>query len=151
MTSIVPDSNIPQEITEKPEENKAIVSDGMLLGVYEEIMGNLRNDRKEIDDVLSKFVDMVINEGDSTSSSKEALVNLIKLKTESADKMAKVADLMTRVVLKEKDTFKPYMAKSNTINIIDQGPVNKRAFLRALEKAKKTPNKENKDKDESHS
>ena len=77
---------------------------------------------------------MVFNEGDSTTSSKEAVVNLIKLRSEQSDKMTKVADLMTRIKLKERDTFPRYMAASqnNTINIGGD----RRALLEAITKAK---------------
>ena len=118
-------------------EKPCIVSDEMLLGVYGEIMENLRADRTQIDDVLNTFAEMVVNEGDSTTSSKEALVNLLKAKSDTADKMSKVADLMTRIKLKARDTFQPYMAKGNTINIIDQGGDSKRALLETINKAKK--------------
>jgi len=118
------------------EEKPCIVSDEMLLGIYGEILENLRTDRTQIEDFLNNFAEMVINEGDSTTSSKEALVNLLKAKTDTADKMAKIADLMTRIKLKARDTFPPYMAKGNTINIIE-GNDSKRTLLKAINKAKK--------------
>ena len=117
-------------------EKPCIVSDEMLLGVYGEIMENLRTDRTQIENFLENFAEMVINGGDSTTSSKEALVNLLKAKTDTADKMSKIADLMTRIKLKAKDTFPPYMAKGNTINIIE-GNESKRSLLKAINKAKK--------------
>jgi uncharacterized protein Yka (UPF0111/DUF47 family) len=79
---------------------------------------------------------MVFNGGDSTTSSKEALINLIKVKSDTADKMSKIADLMTRIKLKERDTFPRYLAASqnNTINVGDGA---KRALLEAIDKAQK--------------
>lgn len=126
--------NVP---TVNEEAEPSLITDDALLGVYGEILDNIRSDRKEIDNLLSNFVEMVINEGDSTSASKEALVNLVKIKSESADKMAKIADLMTRVKLKERDTFPRYLAahQNNTINIGDNG--NKRELLKQIERAKK--------------
>src|SRR5690606_6613571 len=114
-----------------------LIQDDMLLGIYAEILGNLRQDRVEIDSYLQNIAEMVMQGGDATSASKEALVQLVKTKTETADKMAKIADLMTRVKLKEKDTFPRYLAASqnNTINIGDGGQ--KRALLEAINKAKK--------------
>ena len=113
-----------------------LISDETVVTVYEEILNNLRTDRIEVDEYLNNFADMVFNGGDSTTSSKEALINLIKVKSDTADKMAKIADLMTRVKLKERDTFPRYLAASqnNTINVGDGA---KRALLEAINKAQK--------------
>jgi len=142
--SLIPSLNV--NLPEKKEEptEESLVSDEMLLGVYGEVLNNLRDDRFEVDQILSNFVDMVINEGDSTTSSKEALINLLRMKMESADKMAKIADLMTRVKIKEKDTFPRYLAanQNNTINIGDNGQ--KRALLEAINKASKKKKDEGK-------
>jgi hypothetical protein len=137
LEGLVPSMNVGVPAKQEPENSKEIVSDEMVLGLYAEILNTIKQDRTEIDDVLVKFMDMVLNEGDSTTSSKEALVNLIKMKTDQADKMSKVADMMTRVKLKEKDTFPRYLAASqnNTINIGDGGQ--KRALLEAIDKARK--------------
>ena len=76
--SIIPSIPI---LLPSPEQN-SVISDEQLLGIYNEILEDLRNDRKEVDAILSNFVEMVMNEGDSTSASKEALVNLTKLKSD---------------------------------------------------------------------
>ena len=94
---------------------------------------------------MSGFIDtmaeMVINDGDATTSSKEALVNLIKIKVDMTDKMSKVADMMTRVKLKEKDTFPKYLAtnQNNTININESG--SRRNLIEAINKAKNNKEK----------
>jgi hypothetical protein len=113
-----------------------IVSDEQLVDVYQEVLENIRQDRKQTEEFINNFADLVINEGDSTSASKEALVNLLKLKHDTSDKMAKIADLMTRIKLKDKDTFPKYLAanQNNTININSGN--NKRQFLEALNKKK---------------
>lgn len=119
------------------DDGKALVSDEMLLGIYGEILEEVRNDRGQVDEVLSRFLDMVMNDGDSTTSSKEAVVNLLRIKTEQADKATKIADLMTRVRLKERDTFPRYLAaqQNNTINV---GSGNtKRELLNLIKKEKK--------------
>lgn len=113
------------------EEKECIVKDEVLLGLYDEIVVNCRTDRAKVDQIQANFEDMVINDGDASSASKEALVNLMKIKTDINDKMSKVADLMTRIKLKEKDTFKPYLAVNNPA--MD----NKRAILKALEEKKR--------------
>jgi|694.fasta_scaffold23718_7 cellobiose-specific phosphotransferase system component IIA len=131
---IVPSMNLPAQQSEDQISN--IVSDEKLVDVYNEVLDNIRQDRKQVDEFINNFADLVINEGDSTSASKEALVNLLKLKHDTSDKMAKIADLMTRIKLKDKDTFPRYLAanQNNTININSGN--NKRQFLEALNKKK---------------
>jgi hypothetical protein len=55
-----------------------------------------------------------------------------------SDKMSKVADLMTRIKLKERDTFPKYLAaqQNNTINIGNNGNNSRRSLIEALNKAK---------------
>lgn len=109
MKSGVPGLPIPDE--------KPLISDEELKGVYDEVLGNLRKDREELDNLVCNFKDMVLNEGDATTSSKEALVNLLKIKIDTADKMSKIADLMTRA--RGVNTMPRWMAaqQNNTINI----------------------------------
>lgn len=118
-------------VNQKEEEEKCIVEDEKLLGVYDEIMNNARDDRRNIDEVLNNFINMVMNEGDSTSSTKEAIVNLLKIKSDVGDKMAKVADLMTRIKLKSKDTFPRYLANHQHNNVRIE--TTKRDLIRKLE------------------
>jgi hypothetical protein len=129
---LVPSMNV--SLPEKSED-KALISDEQLLGIYGEIIETIRKDTREVDEILGNFINMVINEGESTTSARESLVNLVKIKTEQSDKMTRVADLMTRLKMKEKSTFPAYLSarQENTINI----GTDKRALLEALEKAKK--------------
>lgn len=104
-----------------PENSQSSpVSDNDLLDIYNEILDDLRNDRKEVDSILANFVEMVMNEGDSTSSSKEALVNLAKLKSDIAIGKTKIADLMTSLKLKEKQGSKIQATQNNNITITDR-------------------------------
>ncbi len=114
-----------------------LIGDEELLSDYNEIMNMIRDDRKQVSEFIDNMADMVINEGDATSASKEALVNLVKMKTDLADKMVKIADLKTRVKLKERDTFPRYLAanQNNTINIGES--TSRRALIEAVNKAKK--------------
>lgn len=124
----------------QPEGMDQLIEDQQLLGIYAEILDDLRSDRKEIDEVLSRFVDMVLNEGDATTSSKEAIVNLIKTKTDMSDKKAKVADLMTRVKLKEKDTMPKWLAKQindKKDDVQETKKLSRREMLKTLDRAKK--------------
>jgi hypothetical protein len=122
-------------------EDDNLITDDALLGVYTDIFGKVKSDREEVDSYIAKFADMIFNDGDATTSTKEAFVNLVKLKTDASDKMTKLADLMTRVKLKEKDTFPRYLAASqnNTIHIGDNGA--KRALLKEINKAQKKKEK----------
>jgi uncharacterized protein YdcH (DUF465 family) len=119
-----------------------LISDDSLLGVYNEIMENLRGDRTHIGELADKFEDMVINEGDSSTSSKEALVNLNKHKSDIQDKMTKIAELMTRVKLKQPyGEAKGYLNKGQgnngpkTINIYDQSGFNKKTLIEKVRAA----------------
>lgn len=128
---IIPSLNL-QIDNKSNKEEISIVSDDQLLDIYKEIMDNIREDRKQVSEFIDNFADMVINDGDATSSSKEGLVNLIKVKTDMSDKMSKVADLMTRIKMKDRDTFPKYLAanQNNTINISS----NKRQLIEAINK-----------------
>lgn len=121
------------------QQELSLIKDEVLLGIYGEIMDNLREDRDQASDLSDTFSNMVVNDGDSSTSSKEALVNLVKAKIDASDKMAKIADLMTRIKLKQPDTFKPYMKKegydngAQTINIYDSGGFNKRSLMESIQ------------------
>jgi hypothetical protein len=127
-----------------PEDQKgggelSLISDESLLGVYSEIMGNLRDDRDQVSGLVDTFSNLVLNDGDASSASKEALVNLVKTKIEASDKMAKIADLMTRIKLRQPDTFQPWMGKGkekggNTINIYDSSGINRKSLMERIQK-----------------
>lgn len=116
---LIPKMNMDVPVTKESEEEKNLISDEMLLGLYDEALTNIRKDREEASELMSKFADMAFNDGDGSTSTKEAVVNLFKMKTDLSDKIAKIADLATRVKLKERDTFPKYLAahQNNTINI----------------------------------
>lgn len=107
--------------------------------IYDEIITNLREDRQEAGEGADKFAEMVFNGGDASSASKEAFVALMKLKHDATDKLIKMADLKTRVVMKAKDTFIPYLnaQQHNTININRNPTSNRREILEAIEKKEK--------------
>jgi hypothetical protein len=101
------------------EDQKPLIEDEKLVGVLDEVLSNIRQDRLDIDGLLSEFTEMVINGGDATTSSKEAVVNLLKIKTDTSDKMSKVVEQMIRIKFKDGNTFPKYLAahQNNTINI----------------------------------
>lgn len=124
-----------------PAGEMSIVSDEALLGVYGEIMDNLRSDREQVSGLVDTFSNMVLNDGDSSTASKEALVNLLKTKIEASDKMTRIADLMTRIKLKQPDTYQPWMGKGkdkggNTINIYDSSGINRKSLIERIQKEK---------------
>ena len=125
----------PMSVTVPSPIDTCSITDQDLQDVYKEIMDDLRSDRKEIDILLNNFVEMVMNEGDSSSSSKEAVVNLVKVKSDIADKKAKIADLMTTLRLKDKSISKLTANQTNHIHITD-----KRSILETLVKQKKVQN-----------
>ena len=115
-----------------PPTGSPAVSDEDLLNLYNEILDDLRSDRNQVDDLLSSFVEMVINEGDGSSASKEALVNLAKLKSDIASSKGTVADLMTSLRLKDRQISKISANQTNNITITDR-----RNLLEAINKIKK--------------
>lgn len=141
---LIPSMNVDLPLSNNLQNDVSnIVTDEELTSIYSEIMNNIREDRKQVDEFIGNFADLVINEGDSTSASKEALVSLVKIKSDIADKMSKMADLMTRIKLKDRDTYPKYLSanQNNTININSGN--NKRQLLEAINKAKKEKKDEN--------
>ena len=130
IADLVPSMNVNKDILKEPEE--AMIDDDDLWGIYGEIMDNCRNDRKSVDEVLVNFIDMVMNEGDASSASKEAIVNLLKIKSDSSDKMSKIADLMTRIKLKNQDTFPRYLAAQQNNKVVIEG--SKREMIKSINK-----------------
>ena len=127
----------PMNVAVAQPTERTTITDSDLQTIYAEILDDLRSDRKEVDILLNNFVEMIMNEGDSSSSSKEAVVNLVKVKTDIADKKAKVADLMTSLRLKDKQMSKVTANQTNHIHITD-----KRAILETLTKARKEKNEQ---------
>lgn len=128
----LPTMNVSKEIMPPVEEKECIVKDDTIVGLYDEILNNAREDRSKADEIMSTFLDMVINDGDATSASKEAIVNLMKIKADQADKMTKIADLMTRIKLKDKDTFPRYLAAQQNNKVVIEG--SKRDLLKSISK-----------------
>ena len=144
---LVSDDLKPSLNLEIPQQQEAsqLITDQEYLGVLNEIMENIRDDRKQVSDYIDNVANMVINDGDATSSSKEALVNLIKVKTDLQDKMLKAADLMTR--LKLKNTYAnsgPHLnaLQQNNYNFgADTTDFSRRELIKAINQAKKNKDK----------
>jgi hypothetical protein len=127
---LLPSMNKVQEIV--PEKQECIIKDEQLVGLYDEILQSCRSDRSKADELLANFLDMVLNDGDASSASKEAIVNLMKIKSDTADKMSKIADLMTRIKLKDKDTFPRYLAAQQNNKVVIEA--DKRSMLKSINK-----------------
>lgn len=125
----------------------ALISDTQYLGVLNEIMTNIRDDRKQVSDYIDNMADMVINDGDATTSSKEALVNLVKIKVDLQDKMLKAADLMTRIKLKNTYAYSgPHLnaMQQNNFNIGAEANADfsRKDLIRAINNAQKKKEKD---------
>lgn len=139
----------PTEIMEKPllptmevnvtgglqKNEKEIVQDDQLIGIYNEILDMIRDDRKEVDGLLANFVNMVVNDGDASTSSKEALVNLVKIKTDCANNMSRVFDLLARLKLRDRSIPEVIAKQVNKFSIGGGKP--DRKMLEALAKENK--------------
>lgn len=123
---------------DKPEKETSelsnLVPNGMWLDMITDTLEEIESNKSLVDDMIPQFMDMVMNSGDATSATKEALVNLIKLRCEIPDKKTKVADLLTRIKLKESSTFPAYMAKhSNNGQGNTLSPEDKKAMISKLD------------------
>ena len=103
-----PDLNIqvkkPADLAEASEENQPLIPDKKIVDFYEEAIENIRSDREQAQVVYENFSEMVLNEGDPSAASKEALISALKIKSDSNDKIIKILDLWTRMKMKEKAT-----------------------------------------------
>lgn len=118
-----------------------LIPDDQYLNYLQEIMSEIREDRQQVSDYVDNFADMIINNGDASTSSKEAFVNLVKIKTDMQDKALKVADLMTRLKMKNTYAYSgPHLnaMQQNNINIgVDNGDFNRKELIRVINQAKK--------------
>lgn len=133
VSHLIPTMNVSKDMIPQPEAKECIIKDEVIIGLYDEILDDCREDRKKVDEMLNTFLDMVINDGDASTSSKEAVVNLMKMRSDISDKKSKIADLYTRHKLKEKDTFKPYLNAQQNNKVVIEG--SKRDMLKAISKA----------------
>lgn len=136
--ALVPQMNV--GMAEAKDPVAMLIPDEKYIGLLDEIVDNIREDRKQVSDYIDNFADLVINSGDASQPSKEALVNLMKIKTDLGDKMAKVAELMTRV--KVKNTYAYSGAHMNAVqqnnyNFNSEGEFDRKELIREINKAKK--------------
>lgn len=138
-TRITPASS--GEIINQDEKLSNIIPDETLVGAYNKILKHINRDCRQTQEVIDHFKNIVMNDGDSTSASKEALVNLLKIKSDARDKEIKIAELMTRIKLKDRSTWAPYMGRGdNNLTIIDNSNTGKtKAEILDMMDRKQTP------------
>lgn len=130
---------VPKMEVNQPLQEENLIEDEVLLTLYEEILQNERSDRIQTDEILMDFINMVMNDGESSSASKEAIVNLMKIKSDIGDKMTKIADLMTRLKMRDR-SIPGYIAQQQNNKIVFDG--SKRNFLKRIEKMGKKNDKQ---------
>ena len=114
-----------------PTTTNEIVQSEQIVSLCQDVLGDIASEKDEITANLNNFADMVFNQGDATSASKEALVNLIKLRTDLVDKKTRVMEMMLRAY--QKDGPKTVNAQQhNDIYISD-----KRKLFQELDKEEK--------------
>lgn len=96
------DKNI--SITSNENAPAPLIADDQIRDFYAEAIDCIRSDRAEAEERYLHFADMIINGGDPSSATKEAMVNLLKLKNDGVNQMIKVLDLWTRISMKDKAT-----------------------------------------------
>lgn len=143
LNDLMPKMNIMASNQPVASDASALITDDQYLGFLEEIMNNIREDRKQVSDYVDNMADMVINDGDASTSSKEALVNLVKIKTDMQDKMLKTADLMTRLKLKNTYAYSgPHLNAMQQNNFIGSDTdFSRKELIKAINNAKKKKDK----------
>jgi len=120
------------------EDQLPVITNDKMISLYSEILDYIRDDRKEASEAYDMIKNMVVNEGDATEGSKEAMVNMLKLRHETSDKMTRVMDLLMRVILKDRSTYQPFLNQENKIIINAKQQRNTRSFIeKLLEEEKK--------------
>lgn len=89
--------NLPPEVT----NDFALVKQEEIVGLCKNIMEDINTEKNEIQEAYVNFAEMVFNAGDATSASKEALVNLLKLKSDLIDKKSRMMEVMMKAYNKE--------------------------------------------------
>ena len=79
------------------EVNVQLVQPEEIVGLVKIVMTDIEGEKNEIQEAYTNFAEMVFNAGDATSASKEALVNLLKLKSDLIDKKARMLEMMMKV------------------------------------------------------
>ena len=79
------------------ENNVALIEPEQIVNLVQTVMTDIDKEKIEIQEAYVNFAEMVFNAGDATSASKEALVNLLKLKSDLVDKKTRMLEMMMKV------------------------------------------------------
>lgn len=106
--------------TNSPTETKnEIVQADQIVSLCQDVLSDIAVEKEEITNYQNNFSEMVFNAGDATSASKEALVNLSKLKSDLIDKKTRVMEMLLKAF--QKDGPKVVTAhQHNDIHISDK-------------------------------
>ena len=86
-------------------EEKPLFKDEQIVGYFAEAIECIKEDRKEANERYLQMADFIINgSGDASSSTKEAMTALLKIKSDGVSQMTKLLDLMIRLKMKERVT-----------------------------------------------
>jgi len=133
----LPQDNVPQVALNisipTNETNTSLVQADQIVGLVKNVMDDITVEKNEIQEAYTNFAEMVFNAGDATSASKEALVNLLKLKSDLIDKKARMLEMMMKVYNKEGQGPKTIVAhQHNDMHVHD-----KRKLFTELDKEEK--------------
>lgn len=84
------------QTVEDAEQEVPIFDNDEIRQMHFHILENIKNDSENLDTVINYFHEVVVDNGDASNSSKEALVNLIKIKTDLNDQMTKIYSEMLK-------------------------------------------------------
>lgn len=133
--SELPIPSMTVEVQKNTKDENPLVTNEEMVDMYKKIISHCEEDRQEAKELYNDLKDMVVNDGDASHSTKEAMLQALRIRCEAADKETKVMDLLMRYILKDRDTFPRYLAANQENNIVFKGG-SKRSFLERLEKNK---------------
>lgn len=97
------------QVPQKAEPEKPIVTVDEMQAFLKEAVTMVRDDRAETSEYIKNFADMILNEGDASGPTKEAFVQLVKMKQDAATNLTKLIELMMRPLLKQSSESKPWL------------------------------------------
>lgn len=105
-------------------EDQPLVAKERIKEYYEQAIECIQQDREEASERYLQFADMAVNGGDPSSATKEAMVSLLKVKSDGVNQMVKILDLWTRLAMKDKATSSQIYAyqQNNKYEVAGSGP-----------------------------
>jgi len=100
-----------------PQQEISLVQAEQIIGLVQTVMDDISVEKNEIQEAYVNFAEMVFNSGDATSASKEALVNLLKLKSDLIDKKSRMLEMMMKVYNKDGQGPKTIIANQHNTHV----------------------------------